>query len=663
MKARFRYVSNLAIYYLAVAATLSFFFEIWRLLTLLQLRDRAASVPSSVIAQSFLAGLRFDFSIACYITLPLLLFGMLPFVDISRSGAARWVNNALLFLIAAVAFCINLSDIEFFRFFNTRLNGMALDWIDTPGFVATMIWETYPVVRYFLLFAVIYIVFVIVILRIQRTLVRNRQPSSIWLNAAYLPLLLAIVVLGARGRIEEKAPLTWGEAYFSEYSFANLLALNPVFTFVRDAFYDAGTKEQVAATMQKISRPDAAKITRRMLGLSVDDSLQNRRLSRQVRFDQENANPPNVILIIMESFGSRSIGCLHPSFPYDLTPHFDSLAQEGLLFTNIYSAGIHTYAGLMATLYGYPELPGGSVMKLFTSENSFWGLPSILREHGYQTLFFCTHDPQFDNMQGFLMSNGMMRVYSLFDYASDEKLSTLGVPDHVMFDHAVEFIKNNHAGKRFFATLLTASNHGPWKIPDVPFQQVPATDNRADILNAFKYSDWALGHFVRKIENDPAFAHTLIIVTGDNGTLVNPVHDPDLSQYEIPILIYDTDHKIGAGQRINRLGSQVDILATVMGLLQLDYDDQSFGTDLLDTSAVDGSVTNFALISEGYTVGYVENGYYLISRLGGKPSLYSLAAVSVDLADSLRSLAADFDRKALSFFQTAYYNLKRPLSR
>ncbi len=663
MKARFRYVSNIAIYYLAVAATLSFFFEIWRLLTLLQLRDRAASVPSSVIAQSCLVGLRFDFSIACYITLPLLLFGMLPFVDISRSRTARWINNAILFLISAVAFYICLSDIEFFRFFNTRLNGMALDWIDTPGFVATMIWETYPVIRYFLLFAVIYIVFVIVILRVQRILLRDRQPSSIWLNLAYLPLLAAIVVLGARGRIEEKAPITWGEAYFSEYSFANLLALNPVFTFVRDAFYDAGTKEQVAATMQRISRPDAAKVTRQMLGLPVDDSLMNRRLSRQVRFDQENLNLPNVILIIMESFGSRGIGCLRPSFPYDLTPRFDSLAQEGLLFTNIYSAGIHTYAGLMATLYGYPELPGGSVMKLFTSENSFWGLPSILREHDYQTLFFCTHDPQFDNMQGFLMSNGMMRVYSLFDYASDEKLSTLGVPDHVMFDHAVELIKKNHAGKRFFATLLTASNHGPWKIPDVPFLRVPASDRLADPLNAFKYSDWALGHFIRQIENDPAFAHTLIIVTGDNGTLVNPVHDPDLSQYEIPILIYDTDHKIGPGRRISRLGSQVDILATVMGLLQLSYNDQSFGSNLLDTSTVGAGVTNFALMSEGYTVGYVENGYYLISRFGGKPSLYSLAADSLDLADSLKSVAADFDRKALSFFQTAYFNLKHPLPR
>jgi phosphoglycerol transferase MdoB-like AlkP superfamily enzyme len=210
---------------------------------------------------------------------------------------------------------------------------------------------------------------------------------------------------------------------------------------------------------------------------------------------------------------------------------------------------------------------------------------------------------------------------------------------------------------------LTASNHGPWKIPNVPFQHVPASDRLADPLNAFKYSDWALGYFIRKIENDPAFAHTLIVVTGDNGILADPVHDPDLSQYEIPILIYDTDHKIGTGQRINRLGSQVDILATVMGLLQLDYDDQSFGGNLLDTSTVGSGVTNFALMSEGYTVGYVENGYYLISRLGGKPSLYSLAADSLDLADSLKSIATDFDRKAQSFFQTAYFNLKRPLSR
>jgi phosphoglycerol transferase MdoB-like AlkP superfamily enzyme len=661
VKARFRYVSNIALYYLAVAATLSLFFEIWRLLTLLQLRECASSVPASVIAQSFLAGLRFDFAIACYITLPLLLLGMLPIIDISRIRVVRWANNALLFTIAAVAFYLSLSDIEFFKFFNTRLNGMALEWIDTPEFVTTMIWETYPVIRYTLLFVVIFTVFVIVILRIQRILLRDRQPSSIWLNLAYLPLLVAIIVLGARGRIEEKAPLTWGEAYFSEYSFANLLALNPVFTFVRDAFYDAGTKEQVAATMKRIERPDAAKITRQMLGLPIEDSLQNHRLSRQVRFDQENPNPPNVILIIMESFGSRGIGCLRPSLPYDLTPHFDSLAQEGLLFTNVYSAGIHTYAGIMGTLYGYPELPGGSVMKLFTSENSFWGLPSILREHDYQTLFFCTHDPQFDNMQGFLMSNGMMRVYSLFDYASDEKLSTLGVPDHIMFDHAVEFIKKNHSGKRFFATLLTASNHGPWKIPDVPFQRVPASDKLADHLNAFKYSDWALGHFVRKIENDPAFAHTLIIVTADHSTIAYPTHEPDLSQYEIPILIYDTDHKIGAGQRVNRLGSQVDILATVMGLLQLNYEDQSFGGDLLDTSTA--GTTDFALMSEGYTVGYLEDGYCLISRLGGKTSLYSLAEDSVELAESLKPLTTDFDRKALSLFQTAYYNLKRPLFR
>lgn len=658
MKDRFRYVSNVALYFVTVAATLTIVFELWRLLTLLQLRDRAAEIPTAMLLQSFFVGLRFDFAIACYITLPLAVLGALPFIDVGRCRPARWLNTALLFILSGVAFYLCLSDIEFFKFFNTRLNGMALEWTDTPGFMVQMLWETYPVVRYTLLFAVVFIAFALLIRRLQKSLLIARRPSSTSLNLIYLPLIAAIMILGARGRIEEKAPLTWGEAYFSEYGFANLLALNPVFTFVRDAFYDRGNKEQVAERMQTIARPDAAVTARRMLGLPVDDGLLERRISRHVDFEHENVDPPNVILIIMESFGSRGIGCLKPSFPYDLSPRFDSLAKQGLLFTNIYSAGIHTYAGLMGTLYGYPELPGGSVMKQFASENAFWGLPSILREHGYQTLFFCTHDPQFDNMQGFLMSNGMMRVYSLFDYAKDEKLSTLGVPDHVMFDHAIEFIKKEHAGKRFFATLLTASNHGPWRIPDVPFGRIPASEPLADPLNAFKYSDWALGHFVRQLQSDPAFAHTLIVVTADNGTLVDPQYDLDLSQYEIPLLFLSTDGMITAEGHNSRLGSQVDILATLMGLLRLDYENRSFGRDLLDTAAHKTAAPGFALLSEGYTVGYREADRYLITRLGNNRSLYDLAA-DREITLSEPMAADEFERKALSLFQTAYQNLQR----
>jgi phosphoglycerol transferase MdoB-like AlkP superfamily enzyme len=658
LKPRFRYFSNVGLYYLATAGIVALFFEIWRLLTLLQLRERAATVPWSVLAQSFVVGLRFDFSVACYMTAPLLLLGMLPVIDIARSRLARRINNVWLFALSAGAFYIALSDIEFFRFFNTRINSMATQWTDTPGFVATMIWETYPVIRYTLLFAIVFGLFAFIVIRLQRSLLLDRRPSPVWLNLVWLIPVAGILVLGGRGRLEEKSPLTWGEAYFSEYSFANLLALNPVFTFARDAFYDAGTKADVAHTMQTIAKPDAALVTRRMLGLLADDSLRERRISRDVRFTPESGDPPNVIIIIMESFGSRGIGCLKRSFGYDLSPRFDSLASEGLLFTNIYSAGIHTYAGIMATLYGYPEIPGGSVMKLFTSENSFWGLPAILRDHGYQTLFFCTHDPQFDNMQGFLMSNGMARIYSLFDYAQDEKLSTLGVPDHVMFDHAIEFIKRNHAGKRFFAAMLTASNHGPWLIPDVPFEHVPQSDKLAAPLNAFKYSDWALGHFIRRIEHDPAFAHTLVVVTGDNGTLVDPKHDVDLSQYEIPILIYDTDHQLPAGCRIDRLGSQVDILSTVMGILRLNYDDQSFGRDLLDTSAASLTIPDFALLSEGYKVGFVENGKYLISRIGATRSLYDLRSDSDETLTN-HALVESLDQKALSIFQTAYFNLSR----
>jgi phosphoglycerol transferase MdoB-like AlkP superfamily enzyme len=657
------YISRVALYYLASSVTLTIFFEFWRLLTLLQLRERAASVPNGIIGQIFLVGARFDFAIACYIILPLMLLGMLPFVDVARNRPVRWLNNLLLFLLTAGAFLVQLVDIEFFRLFGARLNGMALEWKDTPGFVLGMVWQTYPVVRYLLLWAIIAFLFIKVILWLQKRLLLRRSAEPFWLHLIYLPILAAIFVIGARGRIEEKAPLTWGQAYFSEYGFANLLALNPNFTFARDAFYDARSKEQVAVTMSRVARSDAAATTRRLLGIPAgNDSLDTQRLHRRVIFDSLSDNPPNVILILGESLASVAINCLKSKFPYELSPSFDSLADEGVLFTNIYSAGAHTYTGIMGALYGYPAIPGGSIMKELVSQNAFWGLPSILRKKGYNTTFFCTHDPNFDNMQGFLMSNGMMRVYSLFDYSPTEKMSTLGVPDHVMFDHAVDIIKQRQ-GKRFFATLLTASNHGPWLVPEVPFIRVPETEKLAKELNAFKYADWALGRFIRMIENDPAFANTIIVITGDHGKLVNPTRDLDLSHYEAPILILDTNHRLPRGVRVNRLGSQTDLLATIMGLLRLDYDDYSFGKNLFDTLGANARVTDHALFSEEYMVGYMEGNYYLISRIGGKPSLYDLSTNSGDLADSLNAVVNDYGTKALSLFQSAYYNLQRPLNR
>ena len=658
MKRSPKYLSTTATYFIVAAVLLTLFFQLWRLILLLATSNMAEAVPSSVLVQSFLVGLRFDFAVTSYIMLPLVLFGMLPFIDISRSKIARWINFVLLIILSAAAFFANLVDIEFFRFFNTRLNGTALLWKDEQSFMFSMIWDMYPVVRYFLLYFIILAVFIILARWALRRLIVHLPQSPVWANLVYMILLIAMFVIGARGRIEEKSPLRWGVAYFSEYDYANQLALNPTFTFLSDAVRDAGSGKQARQLMEEINDPQAETITRRMLGLP--DSLAESppsRIYRSVRFDPSNDNPPNVILIIMESFGSTRIGTLGNRLPYDLSPHFDSLANDGICFTNVYSTGMHTYAGLFSTLYGYPPVFGNLIMKQASGKDHFWGLPHILREHGYRTMFFTTHDPHFDNMQGFLMANGVDKVYSMFDWDPSERVSTLGVPDHLMFDHAIDVFRNL-SGARFFATLLTGSNHGPWIIPDVEFERVPESEHLHKSLNAFKYSDWALGRFVRTLESNPAFENTLVVVTADNGILYEPVADMDLTQYQIPLLFYWIGNNRPAPERIDRLGGQLDIVATVMGQLHLDYENYTFGRDLLDST---DTIAPFAHFSEWYNIGYIEDQYYLITRIGGPESLYRLSDPMTNLTDSLHDLMRGYRRKALAFYQTAYHNMQLPL--
>ncbi|MCK4858165.1 MAG: sulfatase-like hydrolase/transferase, partial [candidate division Zixibacteria bacterium] len=471
MAVKTRYISNLTLFYLLSLVTLTLFFELWRLILLVQLRDLAEGVPLAVLAGSFAVGWRFDFAVSSYILLPIVLLGSLPWLDISRNRYIRWFNLLLLYLLVAAAFFATLVDIEFFRAFNTRLNGMALQWNNTPGIAASMIWEMYPVVRYFLLYFVILWGFIAVVRHWLRDLVINRKPSPVLTNVLYLLPLLGLLLLGARGRVDVKTPLTWGAAYFCEYDFANQLALNPNFTFMRDVAYDSGKWRRAERLISGIYNPRAEHIVYGLLGIP-DTTAIGGRMHRQVRFQPQNNDPANVILIIMESFGSSRIGCLNEQVPYDLSPHFDAMAEHSLLFTNFYSSGMHTSSGVFSTLYGAPIMLGRNLMKHMAGQNRFWGLPNILREHGYRTLFFVPHDPHVDNLQGFLKANGMTRVYAVADYDDDRRIGTWGVPDHVMFDYAYAFL-SRIKDERFFATLLTVSNHGPWQVPDVPFAPLP----------------------------------------------------------------------------------------------------------------------------------------------------------------------------------------------
>jgi len=654
-----KYISAPAVYSFSVAAVLVLFLALWRFILLILSDGFQADVPAGVLMESFLVGMRFDIVIISYLGLLCLFPGVIPPIDIQRHKKSRKFLTIFLFILTSAMFLFHLADIEFFKYFNARLNGVALIWHDSPVIALSMIWGMYPVIRYFLMYAALVIAFIFIVRYLQRRLLDKRtvfKPLTGWLFSLFV---LAVFVIGSAGRLSSYAPMRWGVAYFSEYDYANLLALNPTYTLLRDILYDAGSKEQVRKTVEAMTFPGAYNEVRALLGMSPDTTGTHPRLVRPVRFDPPNENPPNVILIFMESLASNKIGVLNNQHPWEMSSHFDSLSQKSILFTNFHSCGMHTYCTMISALCGNPHLMGKLIVKQVTGENHFHSLASILKENDYDTYFFSTHDPHFDNMQGFLKSNGYMYYSSIFDYDESQRVSQWGVPDHVMLDTAYARLSRLE-GQRYFATMMTVSNHGPWYVPeDAPFERVPDTADEAERHNAFKYADWALGRFIDKIESNPAFDNTLVVITGDNGFLYKPTADLDLSIFEIPLLLYNTNWNLTEGVRIDRLGCHLDIIPTVMGQVKLDYENYSFGHDLADTLS---KATAYAHMTEWNHIGYIEGDYYLITRLDGPESLYHLSDRATDIAAENPELVEEYKRKALSIYQTAYYNMKLPLT-
>ncbi len=624
--------------------------------------ELAETVPSAFLLKSFLIGIRFDFRVVSIIMIPLFILSAIPGHDLVTSRTMRKIGFIYISIVTTIMFFLHMVEIEFFLFFNTRLNGSALIWFDSPGDTLTMVWSSFPVLPYLLLYGAITTAFILLIRSYRNWVVQNVGPSSKVITLVWLPIVLAVFILGSIGRIYKDAPMRWGIGYFCEYNFANQLSLNPTDTFMRDVFYDTHKREQVQKLVDKWRQDDEEAVVRRLLAVSSDtENLGTRRLLRRVRFDQPNPDPPNVLLIMMESFGSTKVGCLLNEYPYDLTPGFDSLVKSGVLFTRFYSSATHTGPGLFNIMTGTPHIFGKVMFKQVEGHTSYNALPEILRNYGYRTLFFTTQDPHYDNMQGFLRANGMMEISSVDDYHDSLVLSWLGVPDHVMFDHAHKRLKElAQSDQKFFATLLSTSHHSPYLIPDAPFEHIPDSEPRHRDLNAMKYSDWAMTRLVRSIMDDPDFNNTLILVTADQGFKFEVCHELDISMIQVPLFVYHTDGHLPAGVRNDRVGSQLDFLPTILGQLQLDYDNYSFGKDLFDTLT---PVQDFAFATSWYNIGYIEDDFFFTMHADKDVEyLFKLPDKQTNLLEQHPDIAARLKHRALSIYGKAFYDQQIPIN-
>ena len=393
----------------------------------------------------------------------------------------------------------------------------------------------------------------------------------------------------------------------------------------------------------------------------VSGVMKKELVSRNSRFLDNDANdltrilenPPvekkyNVVFItveslsasFMETFGSKD----------DWTPNLDELARKSMLFTRLYATGNRTVRGLEAITLSLPPTPGYSVVKRPNNENLF-SLGSVLKEKGYDSKFLYGGFGYFDNMNYFFGNNGFKTI-DRTDFAENEIdfANIWGVSDGSLFRKALkEGDKSYQQGKPFFQFLMTTSNHRPYTYPEGLIDIPPKTGRSGGV----KYTDYAIGEFIKEAHKKPWFNETLFVIIADHCAGGRGLTSIPMQNYHIPAMIYAPG--IIKPQKVDRVASQIDIVPTLLGILKFSYRSKFLGKDILKMTKEE----------ERLVMGTYENlGYFRGGTLVTLSPIKEVQYEHVDLEDySVTKIEPDTRmlEEAVSYYQFSDFLLTNRL--
>jgi hypothetical protein len=388
------------------------------------------------------------------------------------------------------------------------------------------------------------------------------------------------------------------------------LTLNPVFTTV-SALY---RKKQ--HLLHYYPDADALRTTRALLGMHGPPLDPRFPLLRRAE-GAPAPHPRNVVIITLESFSAQLTGVLGGT--QGVTPAFDRLAGEGLLFSRFYASGTRSLEGIASIMSGFPALPTGTLIGTTLEQNAVRSLPLILKERGYRSFFL--HGAFKGSMwfDDFANRNGFERYLAKEDFPDDPATfdGTWGIFDHLTLERLHAELEASP--RPVLAFYFSLTSHTPFALPDPRFRKFGPETPNADMLNAVAYTDHSLGRFFDLARKSDYWNDTIFVVTADHN--MGGAHLDARGRMWIPLLILapgDPDFPRGTVSQV--LGSQVDIAQTLLDLLGLPAAHTFAGNSLLRPAP-----ERFALFGWGGQSGWLREDDLLIHDLSKPVAVYRLS--------------------------------------
>ena len=575
----------------------------------------------SYIAFAFLKGLRFEAATLGYLLAPAVLL----FHAVAVTGW-RFLQRILFIYLVGLSFLlpfICLADLQYFAEAGTHLTSEATAYLN--GSIAPILsgaFALHPWLSSISLAACLAILWLSA--RTMRRLIQFSLPGEgrhrLTAGLLWFPLWVGLTLLVVRGGVQ-RLPLSIGDCRISTNPYLNAVCLDPAYSVLRSSFEPS--KSQYQYYNEKFN---VGIVRHQLLNVEPAAAWPAYPMLRSSP-GSEQGNRKNVVIFILEGWPARNVGVLG-GLPRT-TPFFDSIARQGALFDHFYANGTRTQAGIFSILSSFPDQPITRVLHRPSAYRVRWRtLSEILAEVNYNTIFVHGRDLDFDRIGSFLKSIRFEHIIDRRSFPpSTPRVSGSwpGYDDEEVMRRAHELFARQ-TGQPFFGVIYTMNTHAPFMTPtSYPLLFEPTKElNR--FLNSLNYSDYTLKVFFELAKKERYFKNTIFILVADHSLTEDTFNLAD--QHHIPFLIYAPGYLSPGIHHV--VGSQVDIVPTVLDLLRLRTLHSSWGQDLLNIPEDRG----FAVSIAGSDIRWHDRRYLLYDSLSAeRPLLCDLSADPVCQTD------------------------------
>ncbi|MHC4533418.1 MAG: LTA synthase family protein [Planctomycetota bacterium] len=341
----------------------------------------------------------------------------------------------------------------------------------------------------------------------------------------------------------------------------------------------------------------------------------------------------NVIVVVLEGVQYKYTSLVESGS--NSTPYLETIAKQGVEFSNTRSSLTHTTKALFALLTGWFSSASQDLAETVPVERRYPGIVTTLsKKAGYRTAFFQSALGNFESRPGLVYNLGFDKFWSRENLNDPNSfLGYLASDEFSMLKPITEWITADE--RPFFLTVLCSVTHDPYEVPE--WFDTPAKEPIERYRQSILYIDNFLAALDVELAKLGLTDETIFCIVGDHGEAFGEhgKRGHALIEFDealrIPFCVR-APLLVEPGKKITELVSSIDLTPTLLGLLGFETEKVGFDGINVLSSVPDGRKVYFSGWMQEGPSGFVQGKRKFIYNPADKTScVYNVSEDPLEL--------------------------------